>query len=211
MKDWNLELKTLEQQKQNEESAARLALVKDEVNELNELENEFIIAGTELELCKKSLIEISDRNAPLIEELTETLTTLKSAIQEVDVDWKMKELIIKNASLDIANQQTLVNELTARKEDGELNFAQYMSANQTLIDLKQTLEREKGKLTELKNRYYELKAITDVANLDRRITELKTEGLTAQNRVSNLELDRRAMNSRMNFLRATIAKAKVAV
>jgi DNA repair exonuclease SbcCD ATPase subunit len=213
MKDWNLELRTLEQQKQNEESAARLALVADEITELAELENEFTIAGTELDLCKKALTEISDRNAPLIEELTETLTTLKSAIQEVDVDWQMQDLIIKNSSLDIANQQTLVNELAARKEDGDLEFAQYMAANQTLIELKQTLEIEKGKLTDLKNRYYELKVTPDLANLSRRLSELKTEGLNAQSRVSNTELDRRAINRRMNFLRATIAKieAKVSV
>jgi DNA repair exonuclease SbcCD ATPase subunit len=213
MKDWHLELQTLERQKQNDESNKRLALVKDEVNELNDLENEFTIAGTELEICKKSLIEISDRNAPIIEELTETLTALKSAIQDVDVDWQMQDLIIKNLSLDIATQQTLVYELAARKEDGDLEFAQFMSVTQTLIELKQTLETEKGKLTELKNRYYELRAIPDVANLDRRITELRTEVLNAQTRVSNTELDRRAINRRMNFLRSAIAKneAKVAV
>jgi chromosome segregation ATPase len=213
MKDWHLELQTLERQKQNDELAARRALVSEEITELAELENEFIIAGTELELSKKSLIEISDRNAPVIEELTLTLNELKSAIQDVDVDWKMQDLIIKNLSFDIATQQTLVNELAARKEESDLEFAQYMAANQTLIDLKQTLETEKGKLTELKNRYYELRAIPDVANLDRRITELRTEGLTAQSRVSNTELDRRAINRRMNFLRSAIAKneAKVAV
>jgi chromosome segregation ATPase len=213
MKDWNLELRTLEQQKQNEESAARLALVADEITELAELENEFTNAGTELDLCKKSLVEISDKNAPVIEELTETLTALKSSIQDVDVEWQMKELVIKNLSLDIATQQTLVNELAARKEDGDLEFAQFMSVTQTLIKLKQDLETEKGKLTELKNRYYELRAIPDVANLDRRITELRTEVLNAQTRVSNTELDRRAINRRMNFLRSAIAKneAKVAV
>ncbi len=213
MKDWNLELRTLEQQKQNEESAARLALVADEITELAELENEFTNAGTELDLCKKSLVEISDKNAPVIEELTETLTALKSSIQDVDVEWQMKELVIKNLSLDIATQQTLVNELAARKEDGDLEFAQFMSVTQTLIKLKQDLETEKGKLTELKNRYYELRAIPDVANLDRRITELRTEVLNAQSRVSNVELDRRAINRRMTSLRAIIAKnaAKVAV
>jgi chromosome segregation ATPase len=213
MKDWHLELQTLERQKQNDESNKRLALVKDEVNELNDLENEFTIAGTELEICKKSLIEISDRNAPIIEELTETLTALKSAIQDVDVDWQMQDLIIKNLSLDIATQQTLVNELAARKEESELNFAQYMAANQTLIELKQTLETEKGKLTELKNRYYELKVTPDLANLSRRLSELRTEVLNAQTRVSNTEFDRRAINRQMNFLRSAIAKneAKVSI
>jgi hypothetical protein len=206
MKNWHLELQTLERQKQNDESNKRLELVKDEVNELNDLENEFTIAGTELEICKKSLIEISDRNAPIIEELTETLTALKSSIQDVDVDWQMKELVIKNSSFEIANQQTLVNELAARKEDGDLEFAQYMAANQTLIELKQTLETEKGKLTDLKNRYYELKVTPDLANLSRRLSELKTEGLNAQTRVSNVELDRRAINRRMTSLRAIIAK-----
>jgi hypothetical protein len=213
MKDWHLELQTLERQKQNDESNKRLELVADEVNELKQLEIEFTNAGIELELCKKSLIEISDRNAPIIEELTETLIELKAAIQDVDVEWQMQDLIIKNSSLDIATQQTLVNELASRKEESELNFAQYMSANQTLIELKQTLEIEKGKLTDLKNRYYELKVTPDLANLSRRLSELKTEGLNAQTRVSNVELDRRAINRRMNFLRSAIAKneAKVAV
>ncbi len=211
--NWTEELTRLETVKQNEELAARRALVSEELEELNDLENEFTNAGTELELCKKSLTEISDKNAPIIEELTETLTALKSAIQDVDVDWQMQDLIIKNLSLDIATQQTLVNELATRKEESELNFAKYMSANQTLIKLKQDLETEKGKLTDLKNRYYELKAIPDIANLDRRIRELKKEGLDAQTRVANRELDKRQMNFRMNQLRTIIAKneAKVAV
>jgi chromosome segregation ATPase len=211
--NWTEELTRLETVKQNEELAARRALVFEELEELTELENEFTNAGTELALCKKSLTEISDKNAPIIEELTLTLNELKSAIQDVDVDWQMQDLIIKNLSLDIATQQTLVNELAARKEESDLEFAKYMAANQTLRDLKQTLETEKGKLTELKNRYYELRAIPDVANLDRRITELRTEVLNAQTRVSNVELDRRAINRRMNFLRSAIAKneAKVAV
>ncbi len=206
MKNWHLELQTLERQKQNDESNERLALVKDEVNELNDLENEFTNAGTELALCKKSLTEISDKNAPIIEELTETLTDLKSAIQEVDVDWQMQDLIIKNSSFEIANQQTLVYELATRKEESDLEFAKYMAANQTLIELKQDLEIEKGKLTDLKNRYYELKVTPDLANLSRRLSELKTEGLNAQTRVSNVELDRRAINRRMTSLRAIIAK-----
>jgi chromosome segregation ATPase len=213
MKDWNIELKRLETVKETEELAARRAKVSEEVNELKQLEIDFQTSSTELELCKKSLLEVSDRNAPVIEELTETLTALKSSIQDVDVDWQMQDLIIKNSSLAIATQQTLVNELAARREESELNFAQCMSANQTLIELKQTLETEKGKLTDLKNRYYELKVTPDLANLSRRLSELKTEGLTAQSRVSNTELDRRAINRRMNFLRAIISKneAKVAV
>jgi hypothetical protein len=213
MKDWNLELKRLETVKQNEDLAARRALVSEELNELNELETEFTIAGTELDLCKKSLLEVSERNAPIIEKLTETLTELKSAIQDVDVDWKMQELIIKNSNLDIANQQNLCNALAANKDNGDLEFAAYMAGQQTLRDLKQTLETEKGKLKNLTERFYKLNAVPDIATLDRRIRELKTEGLNAQQRVSNVELDRRAMNSRMNFLRATIAKneAKVAV
>ncbi len=211
--NWTEELHRLETVKENEELNKRLEMVADEVSELKQLEIEFTNAGTELDLCQKSLIEISDKNAPVIEELTLTLNELKSAIQEVDVDWQMKELVIKNLSLDIATQQTLVNELAASKEEGDLEFAQYMAANQTLIELKQTLETEKGKLTELKNRYYELRAIPDVANLDRRITELRTEVLNAQSRVSNTELDRRSINRRMNFLRTVIAKneAKVSV
>ncbi len=213
MKDWHLELQTLERQKQNDESNKRLELVADEVNELKQLEIEFTNAGTELELCKKSLVEVSDRNAPVIEELTETLTALKSSIQDVDVEWQMKELVIKNLSFDIATQQTLVYELATRKEESDLEFAKYMAANQTLIELKQTLETEKGKLTDLKNRYYELKVTPDLANLSRRLSELRTEVLNAQTRVSNVELDRRAINRRMTSLRAIIAKnaAKVAV
>jgi chromosome segregation ATPase len=213
MKDWNLELQRLETEKQNEEANKRLELVSEEINELKQLEIEFTNAGTELELCKKSLVEVSDRNAPQIEELTKTLTELKSAINEVDVSWQIQDLIIKNLSLDIANQQNLCNALSASKEEGDLEFAKYMTGQQTLRELKQTLETEKGKLTELKNRYYELRAIPDVANLDRRITELRTEVLNAQTRVSNVELDRRAINRRMNFLRSAIAKneAKVAV
>ncbi len=209
--NWTEELHRLETVKENEELNKRLELVSEEINELKQLEIEFTNAGTELALCKKSLTEISDKNAPIIEELTLTLNELKSAIQDLDVDWQIQDLIIKNLSLDIATQQTLVNELAARKEESDLEFAKYMAANQTLIELKQTLETEKGKLTELKNRYYELKVTPDLANLSRRLSELKTEGLNAQTRVSNVELDRRAINRRMNFLRATIAKIEVKV
>ncbi len=206
MRDWNLELKTLEQQKQNEEAAARLALVKDEVSELAELETEFTIAGTELDQYKQTLAEITAKNSPIILELTERLDELKSAIKEIDIEMFAQGITIDGKNLEVIRQQSLCNSLSATKNNGDLEFARYMASQQTLIELQKNLETEKSKLTNLNNRFYKLKAVPDLANLDRRIRELKAETLDAQNRVSNVELDRRAMNTRTNFLRATIAK-----
>jgi chromosome segregation ATPase len=206
MKNWNEELQRLEMAKQNEEAAARLELVADEIKELNELETEFTLAGINLTECKQALTEISDRNAPQIEELTKTLNELKSAINEIDVEMFIQNTQITNASLEAVKQQNMVNALAANKNEGDLEFARWMASQQTLIELKQTLEIAKGKLTDLNNRFYELKTIPDIANIDRQIRELKIEGLTAQTRVSNVELDRRSMNSKMNSLRSTIAK-----
>jgi chromosome segregation ATPase len=213
MKDWNLELKTLEQQKQNEEAAARLALVNDEVKELAELEAEFTSAGKVLDQDKQMLAEVTARNSPVIEQLTRRLNELKTAIKDIDVEMYVQNLTIKNKNLEVVEQQSLCNSLSANKSNGELEFARYMASQQTLIELKQDLETEKSKLTDLNNRFYELKTVPDIANIDRRIRELKTEGLNAQTRVESIERDRREMSSRTNFLRATIAKnaAKVSV
>jgi hypothetical protein len=114
--------------------------------------------------------------------------------------------IIKGKNLEVVGQQNLVNALAANKDNGDLEFASWMAAQQTLIELKQTLETEKAKLKTLTERFYKLNAVPDIATLDRKIRELKTEALNVQNRVANVELDRRAMNTRMMFLRATIAK-----
>jgi hypothetical protein len=206
MKDWDLELRTLEQQKQNEEAAARLALVADEITELAELENEFTIAGTELDQHKQTLSEVTAKNSPLITELSQRLSELKSAISEIDVGMYLQGVAINNSSLEAVKQQTLVNELAANKDNGDLEFARYMAARQTLIELERVRDTDKEKLKNLTDRFYDLKAIPDVANLDRKILELKNEALELQTRVSNVELDRRQINTRMNFLRTIIAK-----
>jgi hypothetical protein len=204
--NWNEELTRLETVKQNEEAAARLALVADEISELQELETEFTIAGTELDQHKQTLSEVTAKNSPLITELSQRLSELKSAISEIDVDMYLQGVAINNSSLEAVKQQTLVNELEINKENGDLEFARYIVATKTLIELERVRDTDKEKLKNLTDRFYELKAIPDVANLDRKIRELKTEGLNAQTRVANAELDRRAMNARMMFLRVTIAK-----
>jgi chromosome segregation ATPase len=206
MRNWNLELKKLEQQKQNEEAAARLALVKDEISELQELETEFTIAGTELDQYKQTLAEVTARNSPEIEELSKALTELKSAINEIDVEMYLQGVVINNSSLEVARQQNLCSTLAANKDSGDLEFAAYMAGQQNLMELKSRLETEKAKLKNLTERFYKLNAVPDIATFDRKIRELKTEALNFQNRVANVELDRRAMNTRMMFLRATIAK-----
>jgi chromosome segregation ATPase len=211
MKNWNIEVERLQETKRIEEDTKRLELVADEIKELNELETEFTLAGTELSRCKQTLAEVTARNSPLITELTERLNVLKSAINEIDVEMFIQNTQITNANLEAVKQQNMVNALAANKNDGDLEFARWMASQQTLIELKQTLEIAKGKLTDLNNRFYELKTIPDIANIDRQIRELKIEGLTAQTRVSNVELDRRSMNSRMIFLRNVIAKNKANV
>ncbi len=206
MKNWNLELKTLEQKKQNEEAAARLALVNDEVTELAELEAEFTSAGTELVQYKQGLEEVTARNSPIITELTTSLNELKTAIKDIDVEMFVQNEIIKGKNLEVVGQQNLVNALAANKDNGDLEFASWMAGQQTLMELQRKLETEKAKLKTLTERFYKLNAVPDIATLDRKIRELKTEALNVQNRVANVELDRRAMNTRMMFLRATIAK-----
>ncbi len=203
---WNLEVERLQNIKQKEETNKRLELVADEISELQELENEFAIAGPELNQCKQTLAEVTARNSPVIEQLTRRLNEMKTAIKEIDVEMYLQGVVINNSSLEVARQQSLCNSLAASKEEGELEFALYMSSKQTLIELNQNLETEKGKLKNLNNKFYELKAVPDIATLDRRIRELKTETMTAQNQVESIERDRRAMNTRMNFLRATLAK-----
>ncbi len=206
MRDWNLELETLKQVKQNEETAKRLELVSDEIKELKDLEQEFTIAGTELDQYKQGLAEVTARNSPEIEELSKALNELKSAINEIDSDMYLQGVVINNSSLEVARQQNLVNALAATKDNGELEFASWMAGQQNLMELKSRLETEKAKLKNLTERFYKLNAVPDIATLDRKIRELKTEGLNFQNRVANVELDRRAMNTRMMFLRATIVK-----
>ncbi len=206
MKDWQEEVERLQNEKQNEERNKRLELVADEINELAELENEFTIAGTELDQYKQGLAEVTARNSPEIEELTKALIELKSAISEIDSDMYLQGVIINNSSLEVARQQNLVNALAATKDNGELEFASWMAGQQNLMELQRKLEAEKAKLKTLTERFYKLNAVPDIATLDRKIRELKTEGLNFQNRVANVELDRRAMNTRMMFLRATIAK-----
>jgi hypothetical protein len=206
MKNWSMEVERLQEEKQNEELNKRLALVADEVSELQELEAEFQAAGTELDQCKRALIEVSGRNSPQIEELTLALKELKAAISDIDVDLYLQELVIKNSSLEIAKQQTLCNELTVYKDNGELEFARYIAAKQTLIELERARENEKKKLKILTDRFYKLNAVPDIATLDRRIRELKTETMNAQQRVSDVERNRREMNSEMMFLRSFLAK-----
>jgi chromosome segregation ATPase len=210
---WNLEVERLQSIKQKEETNKRLELVADEISELQELENEFAIAGPELDQCKQTLAEVTARNSPVIEQLTRRLNEMKTAIKEIDVEMYIQNLAINNKNLEVARQQSLCNSLSASKDEGELEFALYMSSKQNLIELNQNLETEKSKLKNLNNRFYELKTVPDIANIDRRIRELKTEMMDAQTRVANVELDRRQINSRMNFLRTTIAKneANVAV
>jgi chromosome segregation ATPase len=204
--NWNFEVERLQHIKQTEETNKRLELVADEISELQELENEFAITGPELNQCKQTLAEVTARNSPVIEQLTKRLNELKTAIKEIDVEMYVQNLAINNKNLEVARQQSLCNSLAASKDEGELEFALYMSSRQTLIELNQNLETEKGKLKHLNNKFYELNAVPDIANIDRRIRELKTETMTAQNQVESIERDRRAMNTRMNFLRATLAK-----
>jgi chromosome segregation ATPase len=206
MKDWQEEVERLQNEKQKEESNKRLELVKEEVEELAELEAEFTSAGTELDQYKQGLAEVTARNSSIITELTTSLNDLKTAIKDIDVEMFVQNEIIKGKNLEVVGQQNLVNALAANKDNGDLEFASWMAAQQTLIELKQTLETEKAKLKTLTERFYKLNAVPDIATLDRKIRELKTEALNVQNRVANVELDRRAMNTRMMFLRATIAK-----
>jgi chromosome segregation ATPase len=209
--DWNIELKRLETVKQNEASAERLALVADEINELQELETEFTRAGVDLTQCKQTLSEVTAKNSPEIKELTIKLTELKTAIAEIDVDLAMQDFHRLNARSEFVKQETLVNRLEARKDENELAFAEFMAATQTLKDLEQARENEAEKLKEASDKLNALRAIPDIAVFSRRINELKAEMLNAQQKVWDVETDRRQINARMNFLRATIAKNEASV
>jgi chromosome segregation ATPase len=211
--NWNIELKRLETVKQNEAVAARLALVADEINELQELETDFTNSGAVLEQYKQALAEVTARNSPVIEQLTRRLNDLKTAIKAIDVEMFMQNTVINGKNLEVVKQQNLCNALSASKDEGDLEFARYMSAFQNLLELKQSLKTEKSKLTNLQNKFHELKLTPDLVELNRRLRELKNEGWNAQERVYSIERTQRDMNSRMMFLRATIAKneARVAV
>jgi chromosome segregation ATPase len=209
--DWNLEVERLETLKKNEDLAERRALVADEISELQELETEFAIAGTDLSHCNQTLSEVTARNAPIIKELTEKLDDLKSEIKNIDVEMFAQNTQINNVNLEAVKQRNLCNSLEVSKNNGQLEFARFMSSQQTLIELKQNLEIEKKKLIDLNDRFYELKAIPAIPNLDRKITALKMETLNAQQRVESIERNRREINSRMRFLRQIIAKTPEAV
>ncbi len=206
MTDWQLTVENLKKEKQKEEENKRLELVSSEINELKELEIEFQNAGLELMRCKQTLAEITEKNSPEIAELTLKLSVLKAAISEIDVDLAMQDFYRLNARSAFIQQQTLVKELAARKDAGELEFAEFMVANQRLQELEQSRENETGKLKEISDRFNALRAIPDVSNLSREIAQLKMEALEAQQMVESIERNRREISSRMNFLRNVIAK-----
>ncbi len=116
---WNEKLLQLETEKHNETLAKRLAMVANETAELLELENEFTIAGTELDQSKEALAKVVAKNSPEIEELTERLNNLKTAIKEIDVEMFIQNAAINNSSLDVARHQNLCNALSASKEEGD--------------------------------------------------------------------------------------------
>jgi hypothetical protein len=207
MRDWNEEVERLQIEKQNEEKKNRLELVADEISELNELETEFENAGLELAQCKQEFEEISDRNSPEIEEATQKLDAMKFAISEIDVDWKLQDLIVKNSNSEVIKQQMQVFETAAHKGEGALEFAEWMAASQKLSELRQIEKIEKEKVKKITDRFYELKAVPEYAVLDRRIRELKDENWKAFDKIAPVERDRRQMNARMNLLRSVIAKA----
>jgi hypothetical protein len=203
---WNEKLKQLETEKHIKETAAKMALVSDEISELAELETKFTSAGTELNYAKQKLAKVTARNAPIITELTEKLDNLKTRIKEVDVELWLQTLAVNNKQSDVARQQALCISLSANKDTGELEFAMYMVATERLAELHKELQLEKSKVETLNASYHELKLVPDFTNLVRQTRELETEGLKAQNLVADIERDRRQMNSRMMFLRSVIAK-----
>jgi chromosome segregation ATPase len=209
MRDWHTEVERLQIEKQKEERNKRLELVADEIDELKELETQFQNAGVELDQSKEALSEVTARNSPEIKELTLKLTELKTAIAEIDVDLAMQDFHRLNARSEFVKQETLVNELENHKDENELAFAEFMAATLTLKELEQARENETEKLKEASTRLNDLRAIPDIAVFSRRINELKAEMLNAQQKVWDVETDRRQMNARMNFLRATIAKNRV--
>jgi chromosome segregation ATPase len=205
MTDWNLTVEQLKKEKRKEQENKRLELLSSEIKELDALETQFQNAGAELAQCKQTLAEVSDRNSPEIAELTLKLDELKAAINELDIELTMQNLIRKNARSEFIKQEILVNELEARKDVGELEFAEYMAATSKLTDLEQIRDGEAEQLKEASAKFNALRVIPDYSILDRRIRELKTEILDAQQRVANVELDRRQMNARMNYIRSFLS------
>jgi DNA repair exonuclease SbcCD ATPase subunit len=206
MTDWNLELKRLETLKQNEEKAKRLALVADEIEELEELETQFQTAGIELAQRNQELSEVEAKNSPLITELTGKLDKLKAKIKNIDVEMFVQNAQINNANLEAVKQRNLCNSLAESRNNGELEFARFMASQETLIELEKNLKLEKEKLQDLNAQFYELKAIPAIPNFSREITSLKMEYLDVQRKVESIERGRRQINSRMNFLRQIIDK-----
>ncbi len=208
MKDWSEEVVRLREEKQNEEKSKRLELVVEEIKELQEIETQYRNAGLELAQLKQAFTEISDRNSPEIEQATLKLNKIKAAINEIDIDWKLQEVVKNNAQYEVVKQQMLVNDLDARKTYGDLEFAEWMVACQTLRELEQIRDAEKQKVKEVNNRYYELKSIPDYAVLTQRIRELSESKWNAHDKIPPVERDMRQMQLRLASLRSVIAKAE---
>jgi chromosome segregation ATPase len=208
MKDWNEEVERLQIEKQNEQKKKRLELVAEEIKELQELEAEYKKAGQELARCKQTFTEISDRNSPEIEDATLKLNKIKAAVAEIDVDWKMQELVKNNAQSAVIRQQLSVDDLAARKDTGALEYAEFMVAAQTLRELEQIRDTEEQKLKDVAARYYELKSIPDYAILTNRIRVLSDEKWDAHDKIAPVERDMRQMQRRLASLRSVIAKAE---
>jgi hypothetical protein len=162
----------------------------------------------ELAQLKQAFTEISDRNSPEIEQATLKLNKIKAAINEIDIDWKLQEVVKNNAQYEVVKQQMLVNDLDARKTYGDLEFAEWMVACQTLRELEQIRDAEKQKVKEVNNRYYELKSIPDYAVLTQRIRELSESKWNAHDKIPPVERDMRQMQLRLASLRSVIAKAE---
>jgi chromosome segregation ATPase len=207
IKDWNAEIIRLQNEKQTEETNKRLELVANEAKELKEIETEFQTAGAELTQCKQTLTEVSNRNSPLLAELTLKFNELKLEIRELDIDLALQDFSRLNARSDFVNQQIKVKELEIHKDENELAFAEFMAATEKLKDLERARENETEKLKEASAKLHALRVIPEYSILDRRIRELRTESLDAQGRVVEVELNRQRLNNRMSVLRAVIAKA----
>jgi hypothetical protein len=210
MTDWNLTVEKLRKDKQTEQKSKRLELVATELKELADLEIQYENAGQELTRCKQTFTEISDRNSPEIEAATLKLSKIKAAINEIDIDWKMQELVKNNAQSAVIRQQLSVDDLAARKDFGALEYAEFMAANQTLRELEQTRDTEEKKLKGVAARYYELKSIPDYAVLTNRIRALSDEKWNAHDKIAPVERDMRQMQRRLTSLRSVIAKAEAA-
>jgi chromosome segregation ATPase len=208
MKDWNEEVERLQIEKRNEEKNKRLELLSDEINELADLETQYENAGHELARCKQTFTEISDRNSPEIEEATLKLSKIKAAVNEIDIDWKMQELVKNNAQSAVVRQQLSVDDLAARKDTGTLEYAEFMAATQNLRELEQIRDTEEQKLKDVAARYYELKSIPDYAVLTNRIRVLSDEKWEAHEKFAPIERDMRQMQRRLTSLRSVIAKAE---